>query len=170
MKKILGAVILIACVIPMATYAQGQFKVPQVEIRDVDNNPTNIPMLGKKNLLIFYPDPDHALQNQKFTDDLEQREINSDNIYSFGVVNLKDAPLLPNAVVRAVTRSKVNKTGAKIYTDPCHKLRDAWRLGDVNDKFVVLFITKDCEIAFMHKGEMSQADIDRFFKTIEKYR
>ena len=64
---------------------------------------------GKKHLLIFYVDPDHANQNTAFTDHLEKNHILSDNIHSFGIVNLKDAPMLPNSIVRAMVRKKINK-------------------------------------------------------------
>lgn len=157
--------------LPLAAWAQNNsVKVPQVQIRDSNNKPVNIPKLGEKHLLVFYPDPDHASQNQEFTDYLEEHQINSNNIYAFGVVNLKDAPLIPNGIIRMVIHNKVKKTGAAIFTDPESKLRDGWKLGDVNDKFTIIFVTKEREIAFLKKGKMSQADIDEFNGVIEKYR
>lgn len=74
-------------------------------------------------------DPDKANQNKEFRENLEKNQIESDNIYSFGVVNLKDAPLLPNAIVRAMIRKKVKQTGAAIYTDPDYMLRDGVESG-----------------------------------------
>lgn len=145
-------------------------KVCQAEVRDSNNEPVKLPCFGEKHILIFYPDPDKSSQNNEFTDYLEEHQINSDNIYSFGVVNLKDAPLFPNGLVRAIIRSKEKKTGATIYTDPDHLLRDAWGLGDVNNLFTIIFVTRDGEIAFLKKGEMSKGDIDEFFAVIDKYR
>ena len=128
-----------------------------------------LPYLGKKNLLIFYVDLDKANQNKEFRENLEKNQIESDNIYSFGVVNLKDAPLLPNAIVRAMIRKKVKQPGAAIYTDPDYMLRDGWNLGDVNDMFVLIFVNKDKEIEFLSKGEL-QNQIDEFYRVINKYK
>lgn len=160
--------------IPILTPAQNADKslkkVGSVTIRTADDTPVALPKLGEKTLLIFYVDPDHAGQNQKFTDYLEEHEINSPNIHSFGIVNLKDAPLLPNGIVRAMIRKKIQKTGATMYTDPDHLLRDAWNLGDVNDKFTILIVNPQQEIAFIKKGAMSAEDIKEFNKVIDRYR
>ena len=119
---------------------------------------------------IFYVDPDHANQNKEFRENLEKNQIDSPNIYGFGIVNLKDAPMLPNSIVRAMIRKKVKQTGAAIYTDPDRILSKAWDLGDCNDQFVLLFVTKDGEVEFMSKGEMAQQQINEFYRVIDKYR
>lgn len=167
---IIGLFILLGVDITLGQTAVIGRKVHQVSIRDSHDNPVPLPGFGEKNLLIFYPDPDHGSQNQKFTDYLEKHPINSENILSYGIVNLKDAPLIPNAIVRSVIRNKVKKTGAAIYTDPDHLLRDAWELGDVNDLFTIIFVTQQGKIAFLHKGEMSDNDIKEFYRVIDKYR
>lgn len=169
--RILSMILLL----PVVSSAQKQTakvgaKVKQVEVRDSDNKPIKLPCFGEKHLLIFYPDPDHANQNKEFTDYLEDNHIVSDSIYSFGIVNLKDAPLFPNPLVRSIIRMKEKKNDVKIYTDPDYILRDAWGLGDVNNKFVIIFITKDKEIAFLKIGKMTEKDIKTFFSVIEKYR
>lgn len=145
-------------------------KVSQATVRDSNNEPVKLPYFGEKHLLIFYPDPDKASQNQAFTDYLEEHQIDSDNIYSFGVVNLKDAPLIPNALIRSIIRGKEKKTGATIYTDPAYLLRDAWNMGEINNLFVIVFVTKDGEVEFYKKGEMCESDIKEFFEVIDKYR
>ena len=124
----------------------------------------------QKNLMIFYVDPDHASQNSAFVAELEENQVKSDKIYGFGIVNLKDAPLLPNSIVRMMVRRKVKKTGAAIYTDPDHMLRDAWGLGDVNDQFVLMLVAKDGTIEFLSKGELSKAQIDEFYRVVEKLK
>lgn len=144
--------------------------VKPVQIRDASNNPIAIPQLGKKHLLIFYVDPDHANQNKEFIDNLEKNHILSDQIHSFGIVNLKDAPMLPNSIVRSMVRKKVNQTGADIYTDPEHLLRDGWNLGEVNNLFTIIFITKDLEIKFLSKGELTPDQIQEFYRVIDEYK
>ncbi len=145
-------------------------KVNQVEVRDSKNRPVRLPYFGEKHLLIFYPDPDHASQNQEFTDYLEEHQIDSEHIYAFGIANLKDAPFMPDKVIRYAIRNKERKTGAKIYTDPDHILRDAWGLGDVNNLFTIIFITRKKEIAFLKKGKMTEDDIKEFYQVIERYK
>ena len=145
-------------------------KVSAVKIYDASNEPAEMPYFGKKHLLIFYVDPDHANQNKEFRENLEKNQIDSPNIYGFGIVNLKDAPMLPNSIVRAMIRKKVKQTGAAIYTDPDRILSKAWDLGDCNDQFVLLFVTKDGEVEFMSKGEMAQQQINEFYRVIDKYR
>ena len=56
------------------------------------------------------------------------------------------------------------------YTDPDRILSKAWDLGDCNDQFVLLFVTKDGEVEFMSKGEMAQQQINEFYRVIDKYR
>lgn len=145
-------------------------KVKQTKVCDPSNNPVELPYFGQKNLMIFYVDPDHANQNSEFVAELEENQVKSDKIYGFGIVNLKDAPLLPNSIVRMMVRKKVKKTGAAIYTDPDHMLRDAWGLGDVNDQFVLLLIAKDGTIEFMSKGELSKSQIEEFYRVVDKLK
>ncbi len=175
MKKFLLYVLIswgLIALFPLWGYAQKNTTptVKPINIRDASDNPIPIPQLGKKHLLIFYVDPDHANQNTAFTDHLEKNHILSDNIHSFGIVNLKDAPMLPNSIVRAMVRKKIKQTGADIYTDPDHLLRDGWNLGDVNNQFTLIFVTKDLEIKFLSKGELSQQQIDEFYRVIDEYK
>lgn len=156
----------------IATYGQTPLgtTVGPVEIRDANDEPVMLPDLGKKHLLIFYVDPDHANQNKEFQEKLEQNQINSPNIYAFGVINLKDAPMLPNSIVRMMIRKKAKQTNTTIYTDPERILAKAWNLGDVGDKFVVIFVTKDKEIAFYKAGRLSDQEQKQFYAVIDKYR
>lgn len=66
--------------------------VPHVKIRDLQNQPIDLPYLGKAPLLLFYVDPDHAGQNSDFIAYLEEHQIGGDKIQAYGIVNLKDAP------------------------------------------------------------------------------
>lgn len=159
-------------IFPFVGQAQDRtgYSVKPIKIRDASDNPISIPKLGEKHLLIFYVDPDHANQNAEFIDHLEKNHILSDNIHSFGIVNLKDAPMLPNGIVRSMVRKKINQTGADIYTDPDHLLRDGWNLGDVNNQFTLIFVTKDLEIKFLSKGELTQDQIKEFYRVIDEYK
>ncbi|MDE6857421.1 MAG: YtfJ family protein [Alistipes sp.] len=146
-------------------------KVENIEIVDLNGNPAKLPMWGEKNLMIFYVDPDHHKQNQDFTDDMEaNHRVEGDNIYGLGVMNLKDAPMVPNGVARSMARKRTEKNGATVLADQERVLSTQWGLGDCNNKFVLLLVSKDGEIVFMRKGELSQSDIAEFYRVVEKYK
>ncbi len=164
--------ILISLLFPATLSAQKQ-KVARVGdklqnsyIRDAIFVPNHVPGFGKRPILIFYADPDHP--SCEFTDYLEEHEINKPKLLAYGVVNLKDAPLLPNAIVRSIVRAKIKKTGAAIYTDPDRLLQKAWNLGDCNNKFVFLIVGQDGTLLYFSKGEPTKEEIKRFYQVIEK--
>ncbi len=49
-------------------------------------------------------------------------------------------------------------------------LSSAWRLGDCNDCFVLMLVSKEGELVYVHKGELSEKDIEEFYSVIDKYR
>lgn len=144
--------------------------LPDVELQDTKKNPVMLPDFGRKHLLLFYVDPDKHNQNKEFVEDMEKNHrAESDNITAYGVINMKDT-IFPNGIVRSIAARRTEKNHALILTDPNHLLRDAWQLGDVNNKFAIIFVTKDRELAFFKAGEFSREDIDEFYRVIEKYR
>lgn len=171
-----GTVILCALAAALAAPAAAQplkeaKRVKNVEITDLENNAVKLPYFGEKNLMIFYVDPDKHKQNQDFTDDMEaNHQIASDNLYGFGIINLKDAPMFPNSLVRSITRKRTAKNGATVLTDADRILANEWGLGDCNNKFVLLIVSKEGELVYMHKGELSPEDITEFYEFVEKYR
>lgn len=146
-------------------------KVENIEISNLDGESAKLPMWGEKNLMIFYVDPDHHKQNQDFTDDMEaNHRVEGDNIYGMGVMNLKDAPIVPNGVARSMARKRTEKNGAIVLADQDRVLSTKWGLGDCNNQFVLLLVSKEGELVFMRKGELSQADIAEFYRVVEKYK
>lgn len=150
--------------------AQVGQKVISVEICDAHNRPLPLPSLGEKHLLIFYPDPDHPSQNRDFRKYFKTHPITGDNIDSYGIINLKDAPLLSNKLLRFMIRNEIIGTNAYVYTDPDHAIAKAWKLGDVNNKFVVMWINKDCVIEFYKAGQLTDEEIKQVHALIEKYK
>ena len=74
-------------------------KVSDVTLLDLNGDPTQLPYWGEKNLMIFYIDPDHHKQNEDFTTDMEENHrVEGENLFGFGVMNLKDAPMIPNGM------------------------------------------------------------------------
>ena len=146
-------------------------KVKNVKINDLDGNETTLPMWGEKNLMIFYVDPDHPKQNEDFTVELEENHrASGDNIVGFGIMNLKDAPMVPNGMARKLAAKRTEKNGATVLADENRVLSTAWQLGDCNNQFVLMIVSKEGELVFLRKGELTAADKEAFYSTVEKYR
>lgn len=109
--------------------------------------------------MIFYIDPDHHKQNEDFTTDMEENHrVEGENLFGFGVMNLKDAPMIPNGMARNMARKRTASNGATVLADQNNTLRDAWQLGDCNNMFVLLLVSKEGDLVFMRKGPLSDAD------------
>ena len=61
-------------------------------------------------------------------------------------------------------------TGATVLADQTHALSTAWNLGDCNNKFVLMFVTKEGELVFLRKGVLSDADKEAFYEVLENYK
>jgi hypothetical protein len=146
-------------------------KVENVQILDLDGNPTKIPHWGEKNLIIFYVDPDRHKQNDDFTLYLEESgRAKSENIFGFGILNLKDAPLVPNGMARNMAKKRTEKSHALVLSDQDRIVSTKWGLGDCNNKFVLMFVTKEGELIFVRKGLLSEQDKEDFFKVVDQYK
>lgn len=173
MKKTIIMLAVMLCA--SAAYAQEPqlpLKVENVELEDLYGEKVSLPMWGEKNLLIFYIDPDKHKQNYQFTVDLEENHAASgDNIYGFGIVNLKDSWYpVPDSTIRSMARKRTEKNGATVITDPDRILAEKWGLGDCNNKFVLMIVSKEGELVYMKKGELSEADQAEFYEVVKKYR
>ncbi|WP_251620873.1 YtfJ family protein [Odoribacter lunatus] len=151
-------------------YAQVGEKVCPIVIYDARNKPLLLPSLGKKHLLLFYVDPDHPSQNKAFRNELKKHPFTDENIESYGIVNLKDAPLLANSLLRYMIRNEIAGTQAYVYNDPDRTLSRAWNLGNVNNKFVVIWINKECVIEFYKAGQLTPEEIKEIYALIKKYK
>lgn len=148
-------------------------QVEDLELIDLFGKPTStLPMWGEKNLLIFYVDPDKHRQNHEFTVEMEEnKRAAGDNIYGFGIVNLKDSWYpVPDSVVRALCRKRTEKNGATIITDPDRTVAKKWGLGDCNNYFIMMIVTKEGELVYCHKGEYTEAEKEEFYRIVDKYR
>ncbi len=144
--------------------------VPQMELIDGKKVPTLLPYWGEKNLLIFYVDPDAARQNHEFTVEMEEnKRAAGENIYGFGILNLKDT-WLPNGLVRRIAYNRTKKNNALILADEGSFVRDAWNLGDIDNMFVLMIVSKECELVYMYKGELDAAAQEEFYRVVDLYR
>lgn len=145
-------------------------KVENIELLSLSNEPATLPKWGEKHLLIFYVDPDRHNQNHEFTVEIEENHAaGGDNIYGLGILNLGDTRL-PNGVVRSIARKRTEKNGATILADTGRMLAKKWKLGDCNNQFVLMLVSRDGELVFCKKGELSEADKAEFYDIVKKYR
>ena len=145
-------------------------KVENLEIVDLYNKATKLPMWGEKHLLIFYVDPDRHRQNHEFTVELEENHrAEGEDIYGFGIVNLKDT-WLPNDIIRALARKRTEKNKATIITDEDRSIAKKWGLGDCNNLFIIMFVTKEGELVYCKKGQYTEEDKAEFYEFIKKYQ
>ena len=163
MKKRLFALMILAFACSVA-YAQDEkplevplpHKVENMEIVDLFNKPTKLPMWGEKHLLIFYVDPDRYNQNNEFTVELEENHAaEGEDIYGFGIVNLKDT-WLPNNIIRSLARKRTEKNKAVIITDEDRSIAKKWGLGDCNNYFIIMFVTKEGELVYCKKEKIQK--------------
>lgn len=162
---------LAASMLTLATVAQTtHHKVENVELKSLTGEMVKIPSFGEKHLMIFYVDPDRHKQNEEFTYELEENHrADSENILGFGVLNLKDT-MLPNGIVRTMARKRTEKNGALVLADEKRTLATEWGLGDCNNAFTLIFVTKEGEIAFLSKGELSEEQKKEFYRVLDQYR
>ncbi len=162
---------LMACLVCSVTMAQTKKMVKNVTLQTLTGEATQLPMWGEKNLLIFYVDPDHPKQNEEFTIEMEKNHLASgDNIHGFGIMNLKDAPMIPNGIACKLANKRTEANGATVLADKNRTLATAWGLGNCNNYFVLLFVSKEGELVYVHKGEFTDEEKQEFYRTINPYR
>ncbi len=167
---------LVAMVLPAMLSAQQKqgpklpVHVPNVTLTDLDKNPMQFADYGKKNMMIFYVDPDAHKQNADFQARIEtDKNLQSPNIQAYAVLNLKDTAL-PNGIVRSMAEKRTKGKPSINLADSDRILRDAWKLGDCNGKFCLMFVTKEGELVYFRAGEFTAQDIKDFYDTVAKYK
>ena len=169
--KVIAMLTAFALTASLATAQELPRKVSNIEILDLNGKPVKLPHFGEKNLMIFYVDPDRHKQNNDFTLEPERtHRAASKNLYGFGNMNLKDAPMIPNGMARNMAKKRTEKNGALVLADQERVLSTAWGLGDCNNQFVLLFVTKEGELVFLRKGELSEQDKQAFYDVIDRYK
>lgn len=157
-----------------AGMAQAQEPIRQlenVEILNLKGERAVIPHWGEKNLIVFYIDPDRAGMNQDFTDYLEEsKRAESPEIVGIGVMNLKDAPFIPNKLACSMAAKRTERNGATVLSDQSRTLAKSWNLGDCNNLFVAVIINKAGELLYERKGLFSDQDKEEFLAVIDSIK
>ena len=146
----------------------------------LNNDPSQLPDYGKRHMFLFYVDPEsyvtesanRALEKELKADGakLWEGRTYSPKIQGYAVLNLADTKL-PQWLIRSVVKMVLGKHVPSLnFADNDHSLRNAWKLPDVNNKFVLMFIDKDCNLVFYRESPMSDEDKELMYQTIGKYR
>ena len=159
---------------------ENPYKVVNPSIVTLTNDVSDLPDYGSRHMFLFYVDPEsyvtesanRALEKELKADGAMgwEGKTYSPKIQGYAVLNLADTKL-PSGLVRAVVRMVLGKNIPSLnYADNDHSLRNAWKLPDVNNKFVLMFIDKDGNLIFYRESPMSTEDKELMYNTIQRYR
>lgn len=159
---------------------ENPYRVINPTIATLTNDLSDLPDYGSRHMFLFYVDPESYVI-ESANRDLE-KELKADgklgfegktyspDIQGYAVLNLADTKL-PSGLIRTVVRMVLGKNVPSLnYADNDHSLRNAWKLPDVNNKFVLMFITKDGDMVFYRESPMTPEDKELMYNTIQLYR
>ena len=159
---------------------ENPYKVVNPSIVTLTNDVSDLPDYGSRHMFLFYVDPEsyvtesanRALEKELKADGAMgwKGKTYSPKIQGYAVLNLADTKL-PSGLVRGIVRLVLGKNIPSLnYADNDHSLRNAWKLPDVNNKFVLMFIDKDGNLVFYRESPMSAEDKELMYSTIQRYR
>ncbi len=147
-------------------------KVENIEIVDLQGNPAKLPHWGKKNVLIFYVDPDAYLNGNDTADFAAEIEENKraagPAIEGFGILDFPDT-CLPKNMLRKICAKRTEKNGATILEDSKHLVKNQWGLGNCNGKFLLILVDKSGVIRYIRREPMDKAGKVEFYNMIKNY-
>lgn len=149
-------------------FAQVGEHVSTVKILNMAKDTVNLPLLGEKNLLIFYADPARPGQNKDFRNYLKTHPVMNPQVASFGIINLAAAPLIPNSLIVRKAKKEIAGTDAQLYLDPDNILSTAWKLPGADNNFTVIFVNKNKVIEFYKAGQLTQDEKEKVLALIRK--
>ena len=159
---------------------ENPYKVVNPSIVTLTNDISDLPDYGSRHMFLCYVDPEsyvtesanRALEKELKADGAMgwEGKTYSPKIQGYAVLNLADTKL-PSGLVRGIVRLVLGKNIPSLnYADNDHSLRNAWKLPDVNNKFVLMFIDKDGNLVFYRESPMSPEDKELMYNTIQRYR
>lgn len=159
---------------------ENPYKVVNPSIVTLTNDVSDLPDYGSRHMFLFYVDPEsyvtesanRALEKELKADGAMgwEGKTYSPKIQGYAVLNLADTKL-PSGLIRGIVRLVLGKNIPSLnYADNDHSLRNAWKLPDVNNKFVLMFIDKDGNLVFYRESPMSPEDKELMYNTIQRYR
>lgn len=169
-KNLLISLLLTLCVI-IPTLAQEGRTVHNIDLVTTNNRTTKIPNFGSKNLLIFYVDPDRVGQNDDFVREIKgDARLKGGVLFGVNIMNIKDAPMAPNAVAYKMAQKRAEDSGTPFLIDSNGSLSSTWRLGDCDNLSTIMIVDTKGEIKFISKGKISEFNKAKFYKVVEGLR
>ena len=129
------------------------------------------PQFKGKVLYIAYVDPDEKDTNNHVEDALKkEREsggLDKTRYEGFGFANLK-ATNLPNFLIKALIKSKQEKTGAIVLLDYDYTILNLWGLKNDSSDGVVLDKERICR--YVYNGKLPQEELVKMIQIIKEYQ
>ncbi len=176
MKKIVFALFLVL-LWTVSSVAAAELKVgdktPDFKLKDSTGKEYSLedPRFKGKVLYIAYVDPDEKDTNNHVEDTLKkEREsggLDKNRYEGFGFANLK-ATNLPNFIIKALIKSKQEKTGAIVLLDYDYTILNLWGLK--NDSSDVVVLDKERICRYVYNGKLPPEELTKMIQIIKEYQ
>lgn len=129
------------------------------------------PRFKGKVLYIAYVDPDEKDTNNHVEDALKKERdsgrLDKARYEGLGFANLK-ATSLPNFIIKALIKSKQEKTGAVILLDYDYTILNLWGLKNDSSEVVVLDKERICR--YRYSGKLPPEELAKMIQIIKEYQ
>ncbi len=148
-------------------------KAPDFKMQDSTGKEYSLedPRFKGKVLYIAYVDPDERDTNNHVEDALKKERdsgaLDKDRYEGFGFANLK-ATSLPNFILKALIKSKQEKTGAVVLLDYDYTILNLWGLKNDSSEIVVLDKERICR--FKYSGKLPPEELVKMIQIIKEYQ
>ena len=161
----------------VSTAVAGELKVgdkaTDFKLKDANGKEYSLdhPQFKGKVLYIAYVDPDEKDTNNHVEDTLvKERDsggLDKARYEGFGIANLK-ATNLPNFIIKALIKSKQEKTGAIVLLDYDYTILNLWGLKNDSSDGVVLDKDRICRYIF--NGKLPPEELVKMIQIIKEYQ
>jgi hypothetical protein len=148
-------------------------KAPDFKMKDSAGKEYSLedPRFKGKVLYIAYVDPDERDTNNHVEDALKKESdsgaLDKTRYDGFGFANLK-ATSLPNFILKALIKSKQEKTGAVVLLDYDYTILNLWGLKNDSSEIVVLDKERICR--YKYSGRLPLEELAKMIKIIKEYQ
>jgi uncharacterized protein len=129
------------------------------------------PRFKGKVLYIAYVDPDEKDMNNHVEESLKKERdsggLDKNRYEGFGFANLK-ATNLPNFIIKALIKSKQEKTGALVLLDYDYTILNLWGLK--NDSSDVVVLDKERICRYIYNGKLPPEELTKMILIIKEYQ
>jgi len=148
-------------------------KAPDFKMKDSTGKEYSLedPRFKGKVLYIAYVDPDEKDTNNHVEDALKKERdsgaLDKTRYEGFGFANLK-ATNLPNFIIKALIKSKQEKTGAIVLLDYDYTILNLWGLKNDSSEVVVLDKERICR--YKYSGKLPSEELAKMIQIIKEYQ